>query len=409
MPFVKGGITAPSGFKGAAAHCGIKKAKLDLALIFSEVPSQAAGVFTVNKIVAAPVKLDRKKIKKGKFKAIIVNAGNANACTGKKGLEDAKETARFTALALGIKAEEILVSSTGIIGKNLPMERLKIGISSLMHRLSKENHQSVAEAIMTTDSFLKESAWQTTIAGRRIKIGGVAKGAGMICPNMATMLCFLTTDANISKKLLRKALREAVDNSFNAITIDGDQSTNDMVIILANGLAHNKKIEKENKDFLKFKEGLNLVAQFLAGKIVEDGEGATKFIEIMVKGASNGREAEKAARAIARSNLVKTSFFGADPNWGRIMAALGSSVIKLKEEKIDIYYGDRPVVKKGKAFDFSPARIYRLLKNRKISILVNLGIGKGEKKILTTDLSPEYIKINAGYFHSVRKANTEIT
>ncbi|MEA3369308.1 MAG: bifunctional glutamate N-acetyltransferase/amino-acid acetyltransferase ArgJ [Candidatus Ratteibacteria bacterium] len=394
--FIGGGITAPLGFKGAGVHCGIKKRKLDLAFIFSEVPSQAAGVFTTNKIAAPPVQLSREKINKGNFRAIIVNSGNANACTGKKGLEDAKETASFTALVLGIKQEEILVSSTGIIGRLLPMPQIKIGIGKLIHKLSKNAHRSIAEAMMTTDTFLKEAAWQTAIGGSRVQIGGAAKGAGMIFPNMATMLCFLTTDANISRNLLRKALREAVNNSFNSISVDGAQSTNDMVIILANGLARNKKIKKVNKDFLKFQEGLNLVAKILAQKIVEDGEGATKFVEIAVKGASNDKEAEKAAWAIAHSNLVKTSLFGADPNWGRIMAALGSSGVKLKEEQIDIYYGDCPVVKKGRAFNVSAARLARLLRNRKIKILVNLGICRGEKKFLTTDLSPDYIRINAG-------------
>jgi len=399
MSFISGGITAPLGFKGAGIHCGIKKRKKDLAIIYSEVPAVAAGVFTTNKFPAAPVKYDREKTHKGNSRAIIINSGNANSCTGIKGLEDAKNMAKFTASALGIKEEEVLVASTGLIGKRLPMRKIKAGIKNLIPRLSKDVHEVVAKAIMTTDTFCKEIVWEFSLSGRIVKIGGVAKGAGMIFPNMATMLCFLTTDVNIGKNLLRKALSEAVESSFNSITVDGAQSTNDMVIILANGLASNRKIQRINKDFLKFKEGLNLVTQYLARKIVEDGEGATKFIELVIKGAFNESEAKKAAMAIAHSSLVKTSFFGADPNWGRIMAALGSSGVRLKENKIDIFYGSQPVLKKGKVIDFSAESLHRMLENRKIKILINLGVGKGEKKILTTDLSPDYIKINAGYFY----------
>ncbi|NOX96512.1 MAG: bifunctional glutamate N-acetyltransferase/amino-acid acetyltransferase ArgJ, partial [Nitrospirae bacterium] len=332
MQEIKGGITTPRGFQAAGIKCGLKENKKDLALLLSEVPARAIALLTTNRIQAAPLKITKEHLRDSRAQAIIINSGNANACTGRKGLSDARLMTQLTARNLQIKEKDVLVASTGIIGRPLPINKISRGIEKLRQKLTVEEKSSAAEAIMTTDTFPKEIAVKIRIKGKEVFIGGMAKGAGMVAPHLATMLAFITTDALIAKQALKKALKDSVDKSFNMITIDGDMSTNDMVVILANGLAQNEEIETGEKSFKCFQEALDFVTLSLAKMLVADGEGATKFVEIKVKNAQDSREAKKAACAIANSVLVKTALFGEDANWGRIMAALGQSGIKLKED-----------------------------------------------------------------------------
>lgn len=391
------------GFKAAGLHAGIKKKKKkDLALIFSEVEAKVGGLFTSNQLKAAPVILDIKRIKHGRGRAIIANSGNANACTGKKGLTDAQEMVRATAKGLGIPENMVYVASTGIIGKPLPIDKVKKGISKAIPLLSRTGLNDAAEAIMTTDTFPKIAFLKEVIGGKIVTFAGIAKGAGMIYPklglnhNTATMLSFILTDANIEGKALRTALKNSVDSSFNCITIDGDTSTNDSVLCFANGLAGNREIKLGSKGFSKFQKVLNSVTSSLARMIVMDGEGATKLIEIIVKGTSTDREAKKIAFNIANSNLVKTALNGEDPNWGRIMAAIGSAGVKINPEKVNIYFDNLRVVKNG--LGTGKGKDARsILKKKEIRITIQSGSGKGKAKVLTTDLSSEYVKINAAY------------
>lgn len=373
-------IKLPEGFLANGVSCGLKKSgKLDLALIYSKVLSSAAGVFTVNKVKAACLKITAKNIKNGKAQAVIINSGNANCFTGKNGLADAGRTGRITAKKLGLKQSDLLVSSTGIIGKRLPVDKIKKAIPKLIKGLSRSGLKKAARAILTTDTKIKLSAKKIRVGNKSAQIVGIAKGAGMIAPNMksATMLCFILTDIAISADLLKKALAEATDSSFNSITIDGCMSTNDMVLVLANGLARNKSINKTNTQFMKFKKALGEVCLDLAKQIIKDGEGATKFIEIDVSGARSADQAKKGAFSIANSVLFKTAMHGENPNWGRIISALGQSGIDFKEERIKI--------------SASP------LKKKEIKVLVNLGMGNKKASVYTADLSPKYVKINAEY------------
>ncbi len=397
MQEIKGGITIPQGFKAAGIKCGLKKNKKDLALLYSEVPARAAALLTTNRIQAAPLKVTKEHLRNSQAQAIIINSGNANACTGKKGLDDAHLMAQLTARDLKIKEEDVLVASTGIIGSPLPMDKISRGIKRLVKNLENEGGNSAAEAIMTTDTFPKEKAVTIKVKGKEIFIAGMAKGAGMVSPHLATMLSFITTDALISKRALRKALKDSVAKSFNMVTIDGDMSTNDMVVILANGLAENEEIKEGEKSFQVFRKALDFVTISLARMIVADGEGATKFVEIKVKNAQSFQEAKKAAYAIANSNLVKTALFGEDANWGRIMAALGQAGIKLREEKINIRLGRKTIVKGGQAAKFDRAGIKKIMSGKDIRITVDLKLGEGEAVVWTTDLSEDYIKINSCY------------
>lgn len=391
---------APKGFLFSTVEAAIKKAgRKDLAIIYSEREAVMAGMFTTNNIKAAPVRLDMKLIKTGKGQAIIVNSGNANACNGRQGMIDAIEMTELTARALGLKPNSVYVCSTGVIGTPMPMEKIRPKIIELVNNLGKSNVEDVAAAIMTTDAFPKAVSKRIKIDGKTIVISGICKGAGMICPNMATMLCFIVTDINIDKSLLNRALKFAVKNSFNKITIDGDMSTNDTVLIMANGMAGNKPITEERSssaEYRKFSETLNEVTYELSKMIVKDGEGATKIIEIEVKNAKNDRDAEKAAFAIANSLLVKTALYGNDANWGRIMAALGYSNISIKEEKVDIFLNDIGVVKGGVGTGIDKEANKRL-KSKEVKILVDLNLGKGYAKVLTSDLTEEYVRINAEY------------
>lgn len=390
----------PKGFLFSTVEAAIKKpGRKDLALIYSEKEAIVSGVFTKNNIKAAPVKLDMKRIKTGNGQAIIVNSGNANACTGEQGMKDAIEMTELVAKALGLKANKVYVCSTGVIGIPMPMERIRLKISELACNLGKAMIDDVAMAIMTTDTFPKMVSRRIKIGGKMVTVSAICKGAGMICPNMATMLCFIMTDADIEKKALNMALKNAVNKSFNRITIDGDMSTNDTVLIMANGLARNKVITGDRKQktaFSIFSDALAEVTYELARMIVKDGEGATKLIEIEVKNAKNDKDAEKGALAIANSLLVKTAIYGNDANWGRIMAALGYSGIAIKEEKTDIYLNGLKIVNQGMGVG-KDSEANERLKSKEVKIVIDLHLGKGSAKVLTCDLTEGYIKINAEY------------
>lgn len=393
------GITAPKGFLAAGIHCGVKKAKRDLSLVFSASPAFSAAVFTQNKVSAAPVIVDKLQLNKSRrSRAIAVNSGNANACTGERGLNDAWSMVKSVSKSLGIPNEEVLVSSTGVIGQYLPIARIEEGITTAVSELSIEGHTAAAEAIMTTDTFVKELAVEVMIDGVRITIGGMAKGSGMIAPNMATMLAFVTTDACITPELLQFALRHAADRSFNRISVDGDTSTNDMVAILANGLAGNKELSiPEEIGYKQFYDALEYLLVRLSKMIVVDGEGATKFIEIQVMEAASEQDAVRAARAIANSSLVKTAIHGEDANWGRILAAVGNSGIDFNPSEVEIFFGDVPILRRNYCIDFSEEDAKRVLSQKEITIKVNLHQGTGSASFWTCDLSKEYVAINANY------------
>lgn len=397
MKHLSGGITTARGFKASGIHCGIKKSKNDLALIVSEPMAIAAGVFTTNKMKAAPVFLSMENIKSGKVRGIIANSGNANACTGAKGLRDAKEMIRITAKGLGTSPRNILVASTGEIGKPLPMERIKKGIPLLIKGLSEDGGKKAAEAILTTDTVIKETAIEYT-CDKKIRIGGIAKGAGMIFPHMATMLCFIATDASIKRGLLQRALKSSVDKSFNSISIDGDTSTNDTVILLANGLAKNRVIDKPDKGFKLFQQALDAVCLNLAKRIVMDGEGTTKLIEIRVTGAKSVRNAKKVAFSIANSSLVKASFFGESFNWGRILAAAGYAGVDMDFNSLSLFFGPFKILDKGRVLmDKKDPEIKGILKKSELELLLDLGQGNKEGMVWTTDLSEEYVRFNADF------------
>jgi len=368
----------PLGFKASGIPCGIKKSgKPDLALFFSEVPAKAAAVFTTNSILAAPVILCKDYLKGGNsFQAIIANSGNANCFTAKQGLKDAQETAQFLADKLGLRKESVLVASTGIIGKKLPIDKIKSGIPKLIKHLSSSGAHQAEKAILTTDTFAKEVSVKLNIGSKLVTICGVAKGAGMIAPNMATLLSFILTDALIAKQALNQALKAAVKDSFNCITVDGCMSTNDSVMLLANG-ASDSALITNGKNLSLFIEGLSIVCLELAKMIVKDGEGASKFIKIKVVSAKNYSQAKVVALNIANSNLFKTAVYGQNPNFGRIAAAAGACGVKVKEEDLKIKVSS--------------------LKKKEIDVEVKLNQGKASSVVYTSDLTPEYIKINAEY------------
>ena len=385
------------GFKASAVKAGLKKDKgLDLALIFSERETAVAGVFTTNKVVAAPVILTREHTKNGRARAIIANAGNANACTGKAGFNDARRTAELVADKLGIGSDEVLVASTGVIGQPLNVDRIVEALPALVERLSPDGIPTAARAIMTTDSFAKISHFEGHAGGRPYRILGVAKGAGMIMPNMATMLCFIVSDIRIDSHDLNGVLSSSVETTFNRITVDGDTSTNDTVLVMANGMAGNTALtEADSKGFAR---GLETVMGELAQMIVRDGEGATKVIHMEIKGAHSASDALKAARTVGNSSLVKTACYGQDPNWGRIMAALGRADIVMDEEKVDIWVNDILIVSaglgKGQEAEKKAAEI---MVRKEYTITIDLHRGDFEDRIITCDLTHEYVSINASY------------
>ena len=398
MKITKGGLNAPRGFLAGAARAGYKKKGNDLGLIYSEFPAVADGVFTQNQIAAAPVIVSKEHLRQDLMaQAIIVNSGCANCCTGQRGLKDANRTAELAAKKLGIKKEDVLVASTGLIGSFLNMSKIEKAIPALVSNLCKNKSHDFARAIMTTDTFKKEIAVKISIGGKEVSIGGVAKGAGMIHPNMATMLCFITTDIYITRRALKLALETAVDKSFNAITVDGETSTNDCVLILANGAAGNKLVDKTDRDFKVFAQALGKVAQALARMIVKDGEGATKFIEITVKNCPSYWQGLKVGRRIASSTLLKTCIYGGDPNWGRVAASLGSSGIRIKKGAYDIYLGDKQVVRNGVASGIKKGQLKNAFKGKDVSITVDLKLGRETAVAWTCDLTEKYIKLNAEY------------
>lgn len=391
---VSGTVTSPKGFLAGAVQADIKDPeRLDLAILCSQEPCMAAGVFTTNAIKAAPVVLSRKHLQDKKAQAMVVNSGCANACTGAAGLADAEEMASLVAKGIGISPTDVLVASTGVIGMPLPMERIRAGIDKIV--LIEDGGHELAQAMMTTDTFAKEIAVSVETEPKGFTIGGVAKGAGMIHPNMATMLCFLTTDAAVETNFLQSALSKMVDASFNMVTVDGDTSPSDMVVILANGLAGNKPINERNGQ--AFQQALDEVCLYLARCVARDGEGATKLIEVFIEGALNEAEARLAARTIASSALVKAAIYGNDPNWGRVVAALGRSGVKVIETKLDVYLNDVCVMEQGHLTPFDKQRLSASLASKEVSIRVNLNLGKGKATAWGCDLSEEYVTINSAY------------
>jgi glutamate N-acetyltransferase/amino-acid N-acetyltransferase len=387
------------GFRFAAVEAAIKKpGRLDLALIFSDLPAQVAAVYTTNKVQAAPVIISRKRSENGKCRALLVNSGNANACTGEAGMADALECGRRTAEALGLSDEELLIASTGVIGQQLPMERFRKGIQPLVDSLDHGTMDDVARAIMTTDTFEKIERGSAEAGGKSYSIWGIAKGAGMIHPNMATMLSFLVTDAAVDGAFLKSAFTRAVDGSFNAITVDNDTSTNDTALIFANGAAGNPAIKAGTADGDAFAALLHDLLLSLAKLIVKDGEGATKFVEIRVKGGASQADAKKAALAVANSMLVKTAFFGQDANWGRIIAAVGYSGAQVQQERVEIRFDD-VVMAAGGIFAGGDAETAgtRVLQQKEFTVTIDLKIGSGQAVVYTSDLSYDYVRINADY------------
>ena len=387
------------GFLFSTVEAAIKKAgRKDLALIFSEVPATAAAVFTTSNVKAAPVLLSHEHIADGTARAIIVNSGNANACTGEQGMKDARETVELVARALGIDTTDVQVCSTGVIGVQMPMERMRPAITPLVDGLTSGTLDDIAQAIMTTDTFPKMEARSGQADGVSYTVAGIAKGAGMIMPNMATMLSFIITDAAIEPAYLQKAFRRAVESSFNAITVDGDMSTNDTCLILANGMAGNPVVTEGSAEGNAFAAILGDVLLSLAKQIVKDGEGATKFVEIRVTGARDDADAKRAAMAIANSSLVKTAFFGQDANWGRIFAAVGYSGAEVDQSLLSLSFDDVCMARNGIfAGGDAEARGTEVLKQKEFTVSVDLGIGSGTATVYTSDLTHEYVSINADY------------
>jgi glutamate N-acetyltransferase / amino-acid N-acetyltransferase len=380
MKVGKGGVTSAKGFLANGLCCGIKKSgKPDLALIFSQMPAVTAAVFTKNSVKAAPLIVSQKNIRNGRAQAIVANSGNANCFTGDFGLIYAEQTAKLCSYLLQISADDVLVASTGIIGRPLPYIKIATAAETMVKGLSAEKGEAAARAIMTTDTFAKECALEVFIGGKKVTIGGCAKGSGMIAPNMATMLAFVTTDASITRPMLRKALAQACDRSFHSITVDGCMSTNDMLSVMANGMAANKKIIGPGKDYDLFCEALTAVCLDLAQKIVRDGEGASKYIEITVAGAKTESRARQMALAIANYNLVKTANYTDKPNWGRVAAAIGSLGIKGVDEQ-------------SMKIEFHCEK-----NNTEVYIKVTLSLGRAEAKAYTSNLTAEYVKINGEY------------
>ena len=423
---IEGSVTAPKGFRAGAVFCDIKKLgtgkgsnkgkKRDLAILVSDAPCSVAGMFTTSQVCAAPVKVSAKRAAQSSARAVVVNSGNANACTGKQGLKDAEEMTRLTAQQLGLRAEEVLVCSTGRIGVPMPMQNVARGIAEAANVLenSTEAGDRLAEAIMTSDTRPKQIAIELKLGGKTVRIGGACKGAGMIQPGMsrtgarpaaglhATMLGFVTTDAAVEHKTLKACLEAAVAQSFNCISVDGDMSTNDTVIVLANGLAQNSEINSRSRDLAAFQEALNFVTLELAKMIVRDGEGVTRFVTVRVNGAASAADADAAARAVGNSELVKTSWFGGDPNWGRILGALGYSPAKIVEEKIDVAYsapGSKKLtygLRKGAPTDVPFATLCKCVAEKEFDLHIFLNLGRHNAVLYTADLTEEYVDFNKG-------------
>ena len=401
-----GSVTTPAGFRAAGIAVGLKRSgALDMALLVSDVPATAAAAFTANLFAAAPVLVDREIIQAGKpVRAILVNSGNANACCGARGLSDARDMVATAAGLLGITPAEVLVSSTGRIGVPMPMEKVRRGTELAVKALSATGGQQAANAIMTTDTRPKSLAVALTVGGRQVHIGGMCKGAGMIAPRLvpvrvpqATMLAYVTTDAAVDPDFLQECLNHSLDHSFNRITVDGDTSTNDTFLLLANGVAGNAPLNRGHRDAVLFRDALAFLVGRLAREMVLDGEGVTKFVELTVRGAQTTADARRCAEAIANSLLVKTAWFGADPNWGRILCAAGYSGITFDPARVNLDYDDVPVVRGGMEAGTPEADEVKVLKQREFRVTLELGAGTAEFTVWTCDLSYEYVKINADY------------
>ncbi len=405
MEKIKGGVTAAKGFEAASTAAGIKyKDRTDMALIYSQVPCEAAGTFTTNVVKAAPVKWDRQVVDSGKkAQAVIVNSGIANACTGAEGFGYCKDTAEAAAKYLSVDAEGVLIGSTGVIGKQMPIDRLTAGIEVLAGKKndSIENGTEAAKAIMTTDTHEKELAVTIQVGGKTVTIGGMAKGSGMIHPNMCTMLAFVTTDAVITKEALQKALSEDVVDTYNMISVDGDTSTNDTALVLANGMAENPVIEYGTEDYQTFKAALHEINEYLAKQIAGDGEGATALFEVKVKGAESVEVAKVLAKSIACSNLTKTAIAGHDANWGRIVCAMGYSGAQFDPEKVDLFFeskaGKIQIAEDGVALDFSEEKATEILSQPEVTAIADVKMGDAEATAWGCDLTHGYIEINADY------------
>lgn len=396
-----GTVTSVPGFRASGVACGIKgDDQPDLALVASERPCVAAGVFTQNRFAAAPVLYDRSLLAANPagMRAVIVNSGCANACTGDEGLADARRMAAKTARAVGCRADAVLVMSTGVIGVRLPLDKLQAGIPAAARALSTEGGAAAARAIMTTDTRPKVCAVRTWVQGRPVTVGGMAKGAGMIHPNMATMLALIATDAVVDPAVLQSILREAADDSFNAISVDGDTSTNDTLLLLANGQAgHRPLLDVAANDAVALAEAVQAVATHLAQEIVRDGEGASRFVSITVRGAVDQADARRAANAVARSPLVKTAICGADPNWGRVLCAVGYSGAEVDPARAALWFGDLALVANGRPLDYDEAQAAEILRRPEVAITVDLALGPGQATVWTCDLTRGYIDINAHY------------
>ncbi|MBI5376767.1 MAG: bifunctional glutamate N-acetyltransferase/amino-acid acetyltransferase ArgJ [Candidatus Schekmanbacteria bacterium] len=395
---ISGGINSVPGYKALGVRAGLKKAnKPDLAMIICEKPVVTAGIFTRNRVCAAPVKVAKTKINRGFKRLVLINSGNANACTGDNGIIAVKRIEKYTSKKFNIKEGEIISCSTGIIGQQLPVEKIFAGVDKLAEKLAKGDYSDAAKAIMTTDTFEKEVALEVRVGSlTSFRVAGFAKGAGMIAPNMATMLAFIVTDCSLKRATLRNIMRECAERTFNRITVDGDMSTNDTVLCLAS-TTDKESIGNENKIIFAFKSAISVCMERLARMIVADGEGATKLIEVEVVNAKTENDAKKIASKIANSNLFKTAVYGESPNWGRIIAAAGAAGVKIDDDKIDIAFGNIKTVRKGIAVQGTTQKLRSYLKEKIIKITVNINKGSYSCKFLTCDMTPEYVKINAEY------------
>ena len=392
------GVTYPQGFTAAGVRAGIKKSgNLDVAVIYTEKEAAVAGVFTQNQVAAAPVRVSKIVVNTGTAHAIVANAGCANACTGEQGLRDAEAMCKIAAKELNCREDDVIVASTGIIGASLPMDKMEAGIKAAVSDLSKDGSVNAGNAIITTDTYSKCCATEVNIGGKEVRFGAIAKGSGMIQPNMATMFCFITTDAAIDQKLLQEALSEITEVSFNMISVDGDMSTNDTVIVMANGEAGNPKITEKGANYDKFYQTLKDICVELSKKIAEDGEGATKFLTIHVHGAESFADAKQIGMSVAKSPLVKTAFFGEDPNWGRVICAVGYSGVKFSPEKTIIKFGDVPVYAHSIGAEYDAEALKKVMTAHDILIDININEGDSEATIWSCDFSYGYVKINGEY------------
>ena len=399
LEWLTGGVTAVPEILASGIAAGIKPSgKKDLALLYSSSPARAAAVFTSNQVKGAPVLVSQEHVKSGVAQAIVASSGCSNVCTGEQGMRDAREMTKVVGDLLRIPARQVLIASTGVIGQPLPMDRIRAALPKLVKALSPQGGHAAAEAIMTTDTRPKEAAVKVEVNGRPITIGGIAKGVGMIEPHLATMFCFLTTDAAVAPAALRSALKRSVDDSFNRITVDSDQSTSDTVAILANGLAETAPLDAGSRGFRQFTRALGAVTTRLARMLVEDGEGATRLVTVAVRGARTRRDAVAVARSVANSPLVKTAINGQDPNWGRIMMAIGKSPARVEADKIAVAFEDELLVERGMLRDGAKhERIRETMTRPAYTITIDLGLGRGEAHVFTCDLSEEYVRINAKY------------